>query len=182
MARGPWRVIGNGAQNSSSVKGRTGVRQASSNLHMVCLSITPAARRPSAVSWIDANAWLRYCPVIALHLPIKSTTAQHVTPTNTAPVPISPVCTPGKSSPKPRPAPNAATQSPEVVSSRRPCVPCASRTGARMHRYPLLHQAQAAAPRYGQASGRADPQARPSCQIRCASPVIPASRSNHLTL
>src|SRR5271166_4082261 len=35
---------------------------------MVCLSITPATCRPSAVSWIEAIARLRYCLVIAHHL------------------------------------------------------------------------------------------------------------------
>src|SRR5271165_4361427 len=56
------------ARISSGVTGRTGVRHASSNLRIVCLSMTPAACSPSAVSWIEAITGLRYCFVIARHL------------------------------------------------------------------------------------------------------------------
>ncbi len=45
--------------------GRQGAhRRQAPNLRMVCLSMTPAARSPSAVSWIETITGLRYCLVI----------------------------------------------------------------------------------------------------------------------
>src|SRR5664279_1970416 len=57
---------------SVGFSGRTGVRHSSSNSRIVRLSITPAAWRPSAVSWIDAITGLRYCFLIAYHLRQRS--------------------------------------------------------------------------------------------------------------
>ena len=53
---------------SAGVSGRTGTKQASSNLRIVCLSMIPAACRSLAVSWIEAIASLRYCFVIVPNL------------------------------------------------------------------------------------------------------------------
>src|ERR1017187_2563969 len=57
---------------SVGFSGRTGVRHSSSNSRIVRLSITPAAWRPSAVSWIDAIRGLLYCFLIAHHLRKRS--------------------------------------------------------------------------------------------------------------
>src|SRR5712692_4268459 len=53
------------ARISLGLSGRTGVRHRSSNSRIVRLSMTPAAWRPSAVSWIEAIRRLRYCLLIA---------------------------------------------------------------------------------------------------------------------
>ena len=49
------------ARISVGLSGCTGVRHRSSNSRIVRFSKTPAAWRPSAVSWIDAIRGLRYC-------------------------------------------------------------------------------------------------------------------------